>query len=759
MLWLLSRLVLADTEPEPVILEVELNQQSRGQHFLFLDNEEQIYLQAENLRALGFKALIWKPWQDTPHPFALSRLAPRLRYRFDPEHSRLILTVNPQDLEPRHIRVRPQALPPARERIAAAPLSGFFNYQLQTHYDDDGLRWTLPWEININYKNWTLFSDFLWDHPAHESRRGFSWLNWDRPQRAQRLRFGDLFSTTQTLDGDTLFTGVALYSDYGLRPGFSTLPEARLSYLAERPTTAELWRDGELLDSWLLPPGETLFSDFFSSSGQAEFLLRVQDQLGRQQDIRRAFFLNRDLLKTGLHHYRYQLGRARRHFMRDDEHYAALQLSGEHRYGVNPQLTVGLGFAATRKARYLAPQWDWAYRGRIFNQQRLEWLRRDGQNAYAAFWQSQWPWRYGHLSLAVAAYSRAYSRLLDTAASAQSPRTLLQLGLVVPLQNWGNWSLRYEQNRYWELADASRHFSLSYQNSWGDWNCLLSLRLRRGGGLPDSREALLTFNYALGKDWRLNTSSQRVEQHMRHKLSLSRSPRRGLSHGYWLSLEQDAQGRHGADARWQARWQRGVLDSRYHYQADAQRWDVSWAGGVAWLPGQGLHLSRPIQDSFALVSLGEPDMPLQLGEQVAGFSDAQGQVLVAELSAFYDNRLKIDLEALPMNLSLAEPLRYVRPRYRSGAQVAFEIQRFSAVEAYLYARADGRPLEQQSFQLQGQQRHLESFTGKAGYLYLENLGAGVYRGSVPLARGRCEFDLEIAASEDIVQNLGKLWCE
>ncbi|WP_146066504.1 fimbria/pilus outer membrane usher protein, partial [Candidatus Venteria ishoeyi] len=205
---------------------------------------------------------------------------------------------------------------------------------------------------------------------------------------------------------------------------------------------------------------------------------------------------------------------------------------------------------------------------------------------------------------------------------------------------------------------------------------------------------------------------------------------------------------------------RGKLDTAISYQANGDYTGAfNWAGAMAWIPGYGVHFSRPIYDSFALVSTEQADIPVEAGGQILGTTGSSGYTLIPEISSFYKNRLKIPSEALALNLSLDKPVQYIQPSYRSGTLLHFAINKISAVEGYLYRRDAGQEIaiEQAAMTLQIDNQIHHGLIGKEGYFYFENLPVGDHQGQ--LRQTPCQFTVHVQDSSEIIQTVGKIFCE
>ncbi len=735
---------------DTVILDTLINHQDYGQHFFLLDTDYQVYVQPQVLEALGLKPELWQAWREQAH-FPLSALAPHLSYTFDDINIRLLIEAELSAFVPQVIAVKPKPQMSAHQTVSAQPLSAFANYKLDTRSEAGTLNLSIPIEIGVKYHDWLLSSNFLYQNQPEKWVRLMSQLTWDRPKQLQRLVLGDFFPV-QSLDDTAVVTGLSLRRFFTQQPQFSTLPEPRLKRWLQHPASIEWYQDDELLDTWLLKPGEVQFTDFLQGAGQGQVRLNIQDIFGHQDQYQQVFFMSQALLKPGLHDYHYQFGWRRKAFSEPHLAFGRWLLAGQHRYGVSEALSVGFSGVAQPHEQRWSPALDWVGFGRLQAHLSGDYAQRIEHDAQAIHALLQ----YQHQGFSVGAGGDRYSRYYNTDDESTALKQRAFISMSWPNRDhWGHFAVSIERIEYWQNP-AQNILSFNYQNTLSQ-NLHFVLNARQKQGLNAGFELFIGLNYAFGKDWRLQLRTAQVDHQQRRSLRLSKSPQRGSSHAYRLNIEHTDDQDWKANMRWQARQPYGVLDTTLYYQPDANSTAVSWAGGMAWLPGTGLHFSRPIADSFALVSVGKPGIPIKMGEQIMGVSNAQGEVLVPELSAFYPNRLHIDLKTLPLNVALQQPEQFVKPRYRSGSFVPFELDTFTAVEGAVYFA--GQPLEQVSMRLQIGDNRFHALIGKQGYFYLENIPTGTYQGQVDSDAAQCHFALKIPDSSDIVQYLGDIQCE
>jgi outer membrane usher protein len=193
----------------------------------------------------------------------------------------------------------------------------------------------------------------------------------------------------------------------------------------------------------------------------------------------------------------------------------------------------------------------------------------------------------------------------------------------------------------------------------------------------------------------------------------------------------------------------------------AETYSLTAAGGLTFVKDT-LNFSRPIQDSFALVKVGDlKDVRVYLSNQEIGRTGASGKVLIPNLGSYYDNQISISDKDIPMEYTVSEVMKYVSPPLRSGSYIEFGAAKIQAFTGTLKLKVgqEIKPLEYIEFKILVEGKELLSPTGKGGELYLENIKPGKYRGEFKYLDKDYSFDIIIPKSDDIIVDLGEIICE
>jgi len=131
--------------------------------------------------------------------------------------------------------------------------------------------------------------------------------------------------------------------------------------------------------------------------------------------------------------------------------------------------------------------------------------------------------------------------------------------------------------------------------------------------------------------------------------------------------------------------------------------------------------SRRIYDSFAVVSTdGVPNVPVKSQNHPIGSTDSQGLLLAPSLRSYERNKISIDPTNLPIDLRIERVNLDAVPRYASGIEVKFAMQRIQAASMILH-QPDGQNVAMGSEVFLNGGTQPAGWVGYDGRLYLEGL--------------------------------------
>jgi outer membrane usher protein len=759
LFFLLGSLVFAQTL-EPVIFNVIVNSQEHGEFFLFLNETGEVLASPETLKSLRFTESLWHE-QPTDAPISLQSLSPDLNYEIDENTVSLKISAPPALLKKQEVEIK-KLSGLHYDTVSSEPVSGFINYDIHSFFTEQGFQlMEVPYEIGIKLGHWLAYCKFRYAQPANqagEHQRLSTHLTWDDPEHKHQLVIGDFTVPQRRLFSGGQFGGLSLRTNFSLKPQFKRQPGVDFEAVIDTPSTVELYVNESLIEMRDLQPGKVMFRDIFTQTGPGNAELVITDASGTTRRITKSFYVDSDLLKEGLEEYGYHFG-FKRDFSQQPAKYSQLMGSVFHRYGLsktftggwhfefNPQLinvglTTTVRFGPSHKIEtdfavsYTQGHWGYAV---LLNYYYMP----PSSSFYAQF--------------KITAKSRYYADL-STPADADKERKHITISLTYNGQKLGRFSLSYSDIRHWlqKYLDKKR-LSLSYQNTITD--IFLWLRANRTVDTSVHYDMVADLSYPLADQQTIEHSFRYKEGTSQSTVSLQ-SQQDDETYRSSEFVQRQADGTTQINKQFQYQTDYGTGTANYRQKEDTYSNHFSFAGGIGLL-AQGAYPTHSIYDSFALVQTKQPNVPILFNHQQVGQTNAAGELLIPNLTRYGKNLISINPAELPVNDTVDKPTQWVQNKRRSGSVVKFKISKISAVEGYLYLKTPTgeQPIEQLPLEVIVNNQKRESFLGKGGYFYLENLPIGQYEATAILDSGTCVVRLNIPQSETVLTDLGKLICE
>ncbi len=603
-------------------------------------------------------------------------------------------------------------------------------------------------------------------------------LTWDRPASLQRWTAGDLVATAPELGQGALLGGLSVASRFEMEPSLLRYPLGVLQGRAIAASEVDVYVDGQRVRTERVRPGEFAIQDLITQQGARSVRLVVRDDFGRTQTFEQSLYTSDQLLRPGLHEYQYAIGALRQQYGVEGSSYGPLGYAAFHRVGLNHGLTAGLRAEGRPGLANAGAQLTTS-------------LGEAAGVVSAAFGASRSATGSGHAALLRYTYMRpswgvgaslrrdspAYAGLSDDPANI-SAKQFFQL---YASRQWGEFGTVWlgVQRSQFAATPAGGPARLLRSTSVGYSVSYPARRMTLRVGLADLRDdrghrVEATVGISLYLDGRSAFHSTARAHREQSALGVQYTRAVPIGEGWGMDLTAEHTAAASPASHWRASGQwnapqavlsaelRGGPSEAGGNQAESVR--VGASGGLVWLGGRP-HLTRPVQDSFALVRVGAlADVPVALNGSPMGLTDARGEVLLPAIASYAHADVSLDAQALPMDVSVPALRRRFMLAPRGGAVIDFPITRIQAVTARLIGpnAGDGAgtgpwPLARVS--IRAGDTPLDTFTGRDGDLYLENLRPGRYEGHATLQTRRCRFVLEVPAREVALIETGPLTCD
>ncbi|MGZ8450455.1 MAG: fimbria/pilus outer membrane usher protein, partial [Candidatus Deferrimicrobiaceae bacterium] len=748
-------------------VKVSLNGEEKGEFLVRLLDDGDFLVRTADLAAMGFSVPPGRTTEVDGEPHRSLRSLEKMSFVFREKTLSIELTAHPFLLPMRVVDFQPPRQPKV---LYPNDPSGFFNYGVTWTGGNpgDAERLDVTGQVGARRGDFLFLSDASFEKTRADQRmvRLSTNVTRDRREEMQRLVFGDLTASSGDLGTGVNLGGFGFSKVYSLDPYFLRNPLAVIGGMVSLPSEAKVYLGGTRIRTEKLPPGQFELKNISSLGGRNDVTVVIKDPFGREQTIRSPFYFADTLLEKGLHEYSYNVGFLRRKFGEESNRYGPIAFSAFHNYGVTDRVTLGGRGEGTRDGANLGPQATFLVGDAgIVSLSLAGSARRDGRLGAAG--EATHSFQGGAVSTRI--FLKGVSREYAVAAeegqgSTDDVRYEAAAGAGYGTPRMGTFSVDVDFLTRHAGKDR-RTIAASYSRTIG-WNVsvLGSFRNVREGETVN--EVMLGVNYYPGRDLSLSGSFRESGGVRNETVEARKNLPTGEGWGYNVSVDRTDSTALSSTVvnpslQYNARF--GSFAAEYRGEridggGESGIVRLSAYGGVAFV-GETIGFSRPITDSFGLVSVGGLEgIRVYHNNQEMGRTDGRGNLFLPSLGSYYENQVSIADKDVPIEYSLREVLKVVSPPLRSGSRIPFEVKRFQAVTGTLGMRGDGewKPAEYVEVRLPAAGKGIAFPTGKGGEFYVEDLGPGTHAASVEQGGERCLFEVIVPATDDLIIDLGRL---
>lgn len=751
-----------------VVLNVRLNGVSKGDFLATATPDGDFLFNPDDLEEMG----IAHPSGRTVNIAGQKRVSmksPGVRVAFDEKTLTLDVQVSPSQLGTQKFDLGP--VQPRVPVHARAP-GGFLNYRLgySGTEGESGIIST-DTELGLSLGEFLLLSQQNSATSAGQTRsvRLQTSLIRDQPEELRRWVIGDSFVSSGELGSSFDMGGLGVSKLYQINPYLIKQPAAGFAGAVALPSTADVYVDGTRVRTEQLAPGQYNLQNLNYYGGLRNVDIVLRDQFGREQTISFPYFFTDQLLGAGLQEYSYDAGYIRQNFGIASNDYGDFALSAFHRYGLTDWLTIGAGGDASGKHVNLGPHLgiSMGAAGVLTGSYAAS---RDGDTGNSGT-ASSGAYTYIRGAFSAQAAYRRFSENYTTVASTLTdpPQKQGSAGVSYGARDVGTYSLSYAiQTTYGGTTDQ-RSVTLAYSKTlFGSLTVAASVsRVTQG---TTGIASFVGITYYPGTGYAASASHQRTKDgDTSNAVEFDKITPIGEGLGYRVLAQRSVTGDVATDdvapfVQYNARNAIFTAQSNSSFTSGQHgtSYQVAMAGAVASI-GNHFYLARPINDSFGLVQLNPPlegVRVLKSGAEI-GKTDASGSVFVPNLGSYQVNDVGIEPKDIPIDYSMTRSAQGLRPPFRSGSIARFELTRVRAVTGKFKFRSVSQvtPLAGYNFVLSGETQQASVSTVSGGEFYLENLAPGRYTAELNVKGTTCRVSMVVPDSEEIVSDLGDIYCE
>jgi outer membrane usher protein len=225
------------------------------------------------------------------------------------------------------------------------------------------------------------------------------------------------------------------------------------------------------------------------------------------------------------------------------------------------------------------------------------------------------------------------------------------------------------------------------------------------------------------------------------------------SYGWHLSDSEGASTYRAASASYRSNY--GTVQAGVSQSGSSSVGSLELSGSITTMNGD-VFLSNWIDDGFAVVATGAPGVEVLSENRLAGFTDANGMLLIPTLRSYQTNKITIDPANLPVDAEVKSTREIVAPADHAGVLVKFDVHSETTSALVTFVKLDG------SFVPAGAGGRLsggsEFVVGYDGQAFIRNL-ASVNDAEIELAGGQCHASFPFAPKRGEQVQISQVQCQ
>lgn len=505
-------------------------------------------------------------------------------------------------------------------------------------------------------------------------------LIYDDAKRLMRWTLGDLQPVVRGFQSLPDIAGLSVFRSYSvLQPQEIVRPRGDRSFQLARPSTVQVFVNGELVRQLQLAAGTYNLRDFPFTQGANDVRLSIIDDAGRTENLRFNVFLDQSQLASGLSEFGVYAGVLAPLAAHGRRYTGKPAITGFFRHGVSDALTLGANIQADGNNQMGGVEAVWGTRlGTFSGSASFSHIDGVGNGRAVLATFQRLIQRRGGQSDSITAFFESRSRNFGPG------------GTVVPSNPFaweagGGYSHSFNANLYGGIDgrySRGRDGQRDLYNVRGTMGWRISDRLSATGDLRyerDSRRSglggLVSLTLRLGR-----YSSLRADYDTRNERArLSYTTIHGQGVGSYNIAADIARDRFGTGVNLAGNYVSNRADLGFSHfgafsddfgRSTGQRTSFRFGTAIAVADG-AVTVGRPIYDSFAVVkghkSLKGANVlvdPSQFGHTAS--TGALGTALQPSLSSYAERTVQVDAPAAPAGYDLGQGSYRLFPPYRSG---------------------------------------------------------------------------------------------
>lgn len=580
----------------------------------------------------------------------------------------------------------------------------------------------------------------------------------DDPAHMRTIHIGDTISDSGMWSSSVLFGGIQYATNFETQPNFITNPLPSVSGAAIVPSSVDLYVNNSRINSQNLPAGPFTINNVPIVNGAGTLSVVTTDLLGHQQITNIPFYTSSNLLKPGLEDFSYEAGFVRNNYSTASDDYGKAILVGTQTKGITNNLTTQWHTELLRDQQTvgLGGYYLLGTQG-IFNTAIAgsRSSRGLGELAVVGFQHQDVKGINFSTNMTLANKTFQYLGLQN---GQQAPSLQAQTFLGKQLGKAGTVGVSYtrQNNRNnqpnYSLLGVSYNKTLLKQLS-------LNISATTNIGGQTNKNILILMSQGIGNSGVSTSVNEQIQADSKPEqtLQLSNAPPIGIGYGYDIRTTQGPQENY--QANFTAQREHGTYIASVAKQSGGQTGYRFEAQGSILVMDKTIHFSRLMNGSFGLVQVpGYSNVGVYAFNQLAGYTDANGYLLIPSLIPYYQNQLKIEANDLPVDAEIDATELIAIPYFNSGTLVRFPVKPSNGV-TFTLLQEDNSPVPNTAeIQIEGQ---TETFPlSDDGTAYISGLSTSETSLIAKWEDKSCTFKLAYPAKTDqTIPDLGHIICK
>jgi outer membrane usher protein len=455
----------------------------------------------------------------------------------------------------------------------------------------------------------------------------------------------------------------------------------------------------------------------------------------------------------------------------DGDRYGDPAFLGFHRYGLTNNLTVGLRGEAVSDLYNFGPAVTYGTNLGVFDLALAGSRGRKEKSGFAGSTNYSFQAKGFNLRLGATTYSQDYSNIslagLSNPVLLIKPKLELGGGISIGTKSFGTLALNYSKSTKYD-HEEKEIWGLMYSKSMGQKLSLaLSLNQTNENGPACNKSDLefyISFTYYPWKET-IMTNTGVSSDGFQGNFQIQKNAPLGEGYGYRASIDMREE-RNGLVTNFSPYFQYngkyGIYASEFSTPIQGagnnQFYRLNASGAIVYV-GKTFGFSRPVDDSFAVIQVGQvPGVRIYHNNQEIGKTGPSGLVVLPNFYSYDINQIRIDDKDIPLDYALTGVSRLVSPSLRSGSLIQFEAKKVQAFTGLLKILKDGKkfPVEYHLITMMVNGQSITFQTGRDGEFFIEDAVPGTYKATFKLNGKWHTFDVNIPKSDEIIIDAGEI---